>query len=154
MGNVNIASTSKYNGFPPKSGNPNEAHLIQRRITGAELNAAGVPGTDVFFIAELKKGQVVREVETIVIDADSQAITLNIGWYDTNGYDVDDFEANAALNATGITASSDDIVMLSTDGYLTISTSAAIEAATDFIVSAKVEDYSLAVRDTTIAAAL
>lgn len=154
MATVDIVTTTKRAGYPGKGGNPNARHIVQRKFTGAELNAAGTPSADTFKFAEIKKGQLVREVITTVLDADANAITLDIGYIDDNGSSATAFETNAALNATGVTASSDDQLVMSTDGFLTITVSAAIENATEFIVSAEIEDYSLTLRDNTLAAAI
>lgn len=116
-----------------------------RVFTGAELKSLpqGSPANgDNFKIAELQKGLVIDKVKTIVTDADDTALTLDIGYTDgTNGAD-NTFEDDAALDATGVTESADDIVYFpnvstyTLTPYLTMKPSAisTLDDATEFIV--------------------
>ena len=152
MSVIDIVSSNTYSSYPAKVGDE-QPSLARRLITGAQLLAAGV-STDTFKILKVRKGQLVREVQTIVLDADAQAITLDVGYIDDNGSSATAFETDAALNALGVTISADDSLVMSSDGFITITPSNTIESATKILVVALIEDYSNTLRDTTLAAAV
>ena len=152
MSVIDIVSSNTYSSYPAKVGDE-QPRLARRLVTGAQLLAAGV-STDTFKILKVRKGQLVREVQTIVLDADAQAITLDVGYIDDNGSSATAFETDAALNALGVTISADDSLVMSSDGFITITPSNTIESATKILVVALIEDYSNTLRDTTLAAAV
>ena len=121
---------------------------IKRVFTGAELKATinGVTpvatDTNTYKWAEIGLKQIVKEVVTIVTDADDTSITIAIGHDDGVTATTNSLEGSVNLNAQGITSSADDIVLFGIKGFLTftISTLTALDDATEFVLLAHVID--------------
>ena len=156
MAFVNIVSDKKYKSAPPKVGDKSPM-ILKRRITGAQLLAYGTgadPSVNCFAIAQLRKGQLVREVKTIVVVADGAVITLDIGYYQGTTSVPTAFETDAALDSKGVTISADDSLVMFNDSFLTITPSAAVDSTTILIIEATIEDYGNELRDDVMTAVL
>lgn len=147
---IHDLTTQRYEGHPAKTGIEG-IRIIVRRFVGANLTGAiaGVTPAngDSYKIAKISKHQLVDYVWTVVTDADDTAITLSIGYTDGTNTSATAFEANAALNATGVTPSTDDQVLFDDDGYfltITPSTLAGMDSDLEFSVIARVMDCSRA----------
>jgi hypothetical protein len=140
--------TSQYYRNVPAIAPVGSSKWIHRRFTGTDLKAV-VKGTgatpvdgDSFKWAEIGVGQLVREVGTIVVAADGDSLTLDIGSMYASTLAATTFETDANLHATGVTISSDDIFYFPVKGWLTLTPSSLtnLDAATEIIVCANVID--------------
>jgi len=155
MAIIDLTKPNTRANYPPPVAARNSTQNIKRRITGAELTAAGTPASDTFRVFQLQKGMRVRNVELTVLVVDTTGVTsMDIGYEDSNGSSATAFEANATLAATGCFSTGDAKVMLSADGWITITPNNAILAGCVFVLGVDIDDYGMVVRDDTIAAAI
>jgi len=118
---------------------------MRRRFVGSDFTDLTTTASDSFKIFKIDKHMMVPIVYTIVTDADDTSITLDIGYTDGTNTAATAFEGDAALDSTGVTASSDDTIFFDDDGYyitLVLSNLADLDDATEFTVVVGVLDLS------------
>lgn len=130
--------------FEAKADNAGREQVLMRRFIGTDLTSLSTTTTDVFKILKVSKNQLVNRVWTTVTKADDTAITLSIGYTDGTNTSANAFEADAALDSTGVTESADDKIFFDDDGYyltITLSALSDLDAATEFSIMAEIIDF-------------
>ena len=143
-------TTQLYPGHPAPSDLGQRVCVVSRRFTGADLTTlkdGTTPsnGDSYKVIKGVFKHAMVDKVWTVVTDADDTSITLDIGYTDDTNTSATAFETDAALNATGVTASADDIVFFDDKDYwitITPSTLTDMDSDLEFVVAVRFIDLS------------
>jgi len=145
MTTFDMVSTNKYKSFEARADLAGRVQYMARSFLGSEITALSTTATDIFKVMKLAKHQMVTRVWTVVTDADDTAITLDIGYTDGTNTAATAFEGDAALDSTGVTQSSDDLIFFDDDGYfiiLTFSALATLDDDCEFVVVVEVLDLS------------
>ena len=122
-------------------------------IKGSEITALSTTASDVFKVLNLGQNVMVNEMATIVTDADDTSITLKIGYTDGTNTDEDAYDADVALDSTGITALGNNdftanVLLIDeavgADFFLTLTFSAlsTLDDATEFIILVKGSSFN------------
>jgi hypothetical protein len=124
--------TDIYTNYTGNFGNPptkldNDVIYIARYFDTSSVNLAS--GTNYAF-AKAQSGMLIDRVWTVVVTAEGDATTLDIGDEDSATL----FETDADLNATGVTSSADADIFYEADKDLWITPSALCNAAQFWVV--------------------
>ena len=130
-------------------------------IKGSDITALSTSATDTFEVCNLGQNIMINEMSFVVLDADDTAITLKVGYSDGTNTDDDAYDADVALNATGITALNnadftanklliDEAVGADFKLILTFSALTTLDDATEFVIYFKATSFNDAPYATTL----
>jgi hypothetical protein len=141
--------TQAYKGYPAKSKFFGGIALFTRRFIGTDLTSPidGVTPVDgdSFKIGKLSKHHFVREVATIVTDADDTSDIVTIGYTDGTNTSATAFGNAGQLNSTGVVIESDDSLLMDEDDYyitITVPDISNLDDDCEFTIAAVLWDIS------------
>jgi len=127
---------------------------INRKIVikGSDITKHSTTASDTFEVCNLGQNIMVTEMAFVVLDADDTAITLKVGYSDGTNTDDDAYDADVALDSTGITALNnadftanklliDEAVGADFKLILTFSALSTLDDATEFVIYFKATSF-------------